>query len=82
MSFVMTTKKGSNETGDWVAQLQQLRQQIAESGGLLSGLTKEEIVNQLRQTRRELFEAKYAHYYRCSEKDFGLNVQSPEDQQS
>lgn len=78
----MTIKKGSNETGDWAAQLQQLRQQIAESGGVLSGLTKEEIVHQLRQTRRELFEAEYAHYYRRSEKDFGLNVQPPEDKQS
>jgi hypothetical protein len=77
----MTTKKGSNETDDWAAQLQQLRRQIAESGGVLSGLTKEDIVNQLRETRQELFEAEYAHLYKCPDKDY-THTKPPEDQQS
>jgi hypothetical protein len=82
MGFVMTTKKDTNEACDWVTQLQQLRQQIAERGGVLSGVTKEEIVSQLRQTRQELFEAEYAHHYRWPDKDFDINTQPPEDQQS
>ena len=51
------------DADDWVTQLQHLQQQIAETGGVMSGLTKEEIVEQLRQTRQELFEAEYAHLY-------------------
>jgi prevent-host-death family protein len=48
---------------DWAAQLQQLRQQIAATGGVMAAQTKDEIVEQLRQTRQELVEAEYAHLY-------------------
>lgn len=51
----------SRET--WVANWQQLRQQVAERGGLMVGLSKEDIVARLRQTRAEIFAAEYDHLY-------------------
>ncbi len=48
----------------WEEGWQQLRQQVSESGGVMVGLTKDEIVARLRQTRQEIFEAEYAHLYR------------------
>lgn len=48
---------------DWTAHMQQLQRQIAETGGIMVGLTKEDVVNRLRQTRQEIFEAEYAHLY-------------------
>lgn len=47
----------------WAVKLRQLRQQVAESGGLLVGLSKDEIVDRIRQTRQEIFAAEYAHLY-------------------
>jgi len=40
------------------------REQIRQDGGLQVGTTKDEVVERLRQTRREIFEAEYAHLYR------------------
>ncbi len=48
----------------WLRDLTTLREQIHQEGGLTVGTTKEEVVEQLRQTRREIFEAEYAHLYR------------------
>lgn len=48
----------------WIEGWQQLRKQVSESGGIMVGLTKDEIVSRLRQTRQEIFEAEYAHLYR------------------
>ena len=48
----------------WLRDLRALREQIRQDGGLDVGITKEEIVERLRQTRREIFEAEYAHLYR------------------
>ena len=48
----------------WLSDLTALREQIRQEGGLPVGATKEEVVEQLRQTRREIFEAEYAHLYR------------------
>ncbi|KAA3663468.1 MAG: hypothetical protein DWQ04_10560 [Chloroflexi bacterium] len=48
----------------WQDGWTQLRKQVHKSGGLLTGLTKDEIVARLRQTRQEIFEAEYAHLYR------------------
>jgi len=47
----------------WTNDLAALRNQIAQDGGLKIGNTKEEVVERLRQTRREIFEAEYAHLY-------------------
>mgnify|MGYP006955168391 CR=1 FL=1 len=41
-----------------------LREQIRREGGLHVGATKEDVVERLRQTRREIFDAEYAHLYR------------------
>jgi hypothetical protein len=48
----------------WVQDLTALREEIRREGGLLVGVTKDEVVERLRQTRREIFEAEYAHLYR------------------
>lgn len=47
----------------WLQDLTALREQIRQEGGLSVGLTKEELVERLRQTRTEIFEAEYAHLY-------------------
>lgn len=54
----------TSDTDDWAAQIQHLQQLIAETGGVMVGLTKDEIVDRMRQTRLEIFEAEYAHLYR------------------
>jgi antitoxin (DNA-binding transcriptional repressor) of toxin-antitoxin stability system len=46
----------------WQAGWATLRQQIDQSGGIMRGLSKAEIVTRLRETRQELFEAEYAHH--------------------
>lgn len=48
---------------NWAINLRLLRQQAAASGGLLVGLSKDEIVDRMRQTRQEIFAAEYAHLY-------------------
>jgi hypothetical protein len=48
----------------WQRDLDALRRQIRKDGGLQVGITQEEIVARLRQTRHEIFEAEYAHLYR------------------
>ena len=48
----------------WRHDLTTLREQIHRDGSLQVGMSKEEVVEQLRQTRREIFEAAYAHLYR------------------
>lgn len=45
----------------WFEQLQQLKERVAQTGGIMVGKTKDEIVEALRQTRQKLFEAEYAH---------------------
>jgi predicted transcriptional regulator len=48
----------------WSRDLEALRDQIVHNGGLQVGTTKEQVVEQLRRVRREIFEAEYAHLYR------------------
>lgn len=48
----------------WLRDLAALREQIRQDGGLNVGTTKDQVVERLRQTRREIFEAEYAHLYR------------------
>ncbi len=47
----------------WRRNLAALRAQIRRDGGLQIGSTKEEVVERLRQSRLEIFEAEYAHLY-------------------
>ncbi len=58
----LLTEKQSHS--DWLAGWQKLHTQIAQTGGFMTGLSKDEIVTQLKQTRQEIFEAEYAHLYR------------------
>lgn len=48
----------------WSEGLVLLQKQIAESGGLGFGDDPDAIVEQMRKTRQEIFEAEYAHLYR------------------
>ena len=48
----------------WQQGWDELRQLVKVEGGLDVGTTKEEVVEQMRKTRQELFEAEYAHLYR------------------
>ena len=48
----------------WIHDLTMLRDEIRKQGGLNIGKTDEEIVENLRQTRKEIFEAEYSHLYR------------------
>jgi hypothetical protein len=48
----------------WLRDLAALRAQIQRDGGLQIGKTKEAVVEQMRATRRRIFEAEYAHLYR------------------
>lgn len=48
----------------WWREFRQLQQQVRASGGLGLGETKEEVIARLREQRRQIFEAEYAHLYR------------------
>lgn len=49
---------------NWQHNLEALRREIRQAGGLRLGGNKEQIIERLRETRREIFEAEYAHLYR------------------
>ena len=48
----------------WQRNLEELRSEIREAGGLELKGSKEEVIERLRETRRQIFEAEYAHLYR------------------
>ena len=48
----------------WLQGWQELRTLIKQEGGLQIGATKDEVVEQMRKTRHEIFETEYAHLYR------------------
>ena len=54
----------AHQRQSWLRELEELRDLIREQGGLQISTNKEEMIEQLRQTRREIFEAEYAHLYR------------------
>jgi molybdopterin converting factor small subunit len=55
--------KAARQQRAWLHDLAALRKQIEQDGGLQVGATKEEVVERLRRTRHEIFEAEYAHLY-------------------
>jgi len=48
----------------WLREFRQLQQQVRATGGFGLGETKEEVINKLREQRRQIFEEDYAHLYR------------------
>jgi predicted transcriptional regulator len=54
----------SRQRRAWLRDLAALREQIQRDGGLQIGKTKEAVVEQMRETRRQIFETEYAHLYR------------------
>ncbi len=47
----------------WYREFRYLQQQIRSSGGFGLGETKEEVIANLREQRRQIFEAEYANLY-------------------
>ena len=47
----------------WWREFRQLQQQVRATGGFGLGETKEEVIANLREQRRQIFEAEYAHLY-------------------
>lgn len=54
----------ARERQAWRRNLAELREEIRRHGELSVGATKDDVVERLRQTRRLIFEAEYAHLYR------------------
>ena len=54
----------AHQRQSWLRALEELQDMIREQGRLQISTNKEEMLEQLRQTRREIFEAEYAHLYR------------------
>ena len=48
----------------WLRNLFALRAQIERDGGLHVGATRDEVVEHMRKTRQEIFDAEYTHLYR------------------
>ena len=48
----------------WQRNLEDLRREIREAGGIELRGSKEEVIERLRETRRAIFETEYAHLYR------------------
>jgi len=49
---------------DWLRDLDELREQIKCEDNRETESDQEEFIEQLRKTRRDIFEAEYAHLYR------------------
>ena len=47
----------------WLREFRRLQQQVRATGGLDLGETKEDVIANLREQRRQIFEAEYAHLY-------------------
>lgn len=47
----------------WWQEFRKLQQQVRASGGFQLGQTKEEIIANLREQRRQIFESDYANMY-------------------
>jgi len=62
--LVATLIETAHQRRTWLREFKELREQIKREGGLSIGSSREEVVEQLRQTRREIFDAEYAHLYR------------------
>jgi hypothetical protein len=58
----LVTESKSN-TRSWQEDLNSLRQQIHDDGGLKISSNPDEMIETLRQARHEIFEEEYAHLY-------------------
>jgi hypothetical protein len=56
--------KQAEQRRAWLRDLDALREQIRKEGHLLQGKSEDEVVEQLRRTREEIWDAEYAHLYR------------------
>lgn len=48
----------------WIQGWKELCTLIQQEGGMQVGATKEQVIEQMRQTRTKIFETDYAHLYR------------------
>jgi hypothetical protein len=56
--------KEASQHRAWLQDVAKLRAQIRENGGLQVGTSEEQIIENLKQTRNEIFDKDYAHLYR------------------
>jgi len=54
---------GLDGPGKFAFYLEKLRKQIKESGGLFPGKSSEEVIELLRETRRKIYEERYAAHF-------------------
>ena len=47
----------------WLRNFKLLMEKVKQDGGLMVNRSEEEVVEIMRKTRREIFEAEYAHLY-------------------
>lgn len=52
------------EHESWEQEFRNFQKQVRMAGGFQLGDTKEEVITNLREQRRQIFEAEYAHLYR------------------
>lgn len=48
----------------WQQEFRAFQKQVRTDGGFALGDTKEEVIEHLREQRKQIFEAEYAHLYR------------------
>lgn len=58
------TERQTDHTHQWQATLRALRALIQQEGSLSVGADDDELLDRLRHTRRDLFDAEYADLYR------------------
>lgn len=56
--------RSAHQRRAWIDDLTMLRYDIKKQGGLRAGETEDDIVENLRKTRKEIFKSDYAHLYR------------------
>jgi hypothetical protein len=56
--------KSARQRRAWIRGWKELQELVEQEGGLQVGTTREAVVEQMRKTRSEIFEAEYAHLYR------------------
>lgn len=54
----------AHQRQEWLQNLETLRHEIRQAGGLSVSASRETVIKELRQIRRDIFETEYAHLYR------------------
>ena len=63
-NLIATLVNSAFQRRSWLRHLAKLHEQIKRDGGHQTEESQEEFIVRLRQARREIFDAEYAHLYR------------------